>query len=76
LVRWREKDDLMGRFYETGSFAANEEGEGEEKGKEVVVDVKLKKVREAGDAVCWFFPWWVVGAMAVAVGSGMMGSKT
>ena len=46
---WREKDSMMVRYLETGSFA----GEG---GKEVVIPVKLRSRREALTPFGFFIP--------------------
>lgn len=49
LERWREKDRLMGTFYNTGRFVG--EGQSER------VDVGFKSGRwEAGQAMCWGLP--------------------
>lgn len=46
---WREKDALMSRFLESGSFA----GKGQ---KEVEIPLRLRKIREYLDAYCFFGP--------------------
>lgn len=48
---WREKDGLIMRYHETGSFTA----EGDVT-KAVDIPLKLRRKREVADAFCFFIP--------------------
>lgn len=72
LKRWRDKDDLMDRFYRDGDFVGGQYGSApssfnktQDAGKQpkgdrryVEVPVHLRSVREFGDIICWGAPLW------------------
>ncbi|PWN90411.1 acyltransferase-domain-containing protein [Acaromyces ingoldii] len=68
LNRWRNKDDLMDRFYRDGDFvggqygrykAMDDEGKRQPDDRQYVeVPVELKSIREFGDIICWAAPVW------------------
>lgn len=49
---WREKDESMDRFYETGFFDTSSAS----KGLKVEIPLKLGRKREILDAFCFFLP--------------------
>lgn len=75
LQRWREKDDLLEAFLQTGKFPADEEGTGEKEGKYLDTEVKPRSPWEFLSLFAPLGAAYLIGRIGVQILDRVFGTE-